>query len=621
MVGIIGNGNILAKIDDSGSIEYMFYPSLGYEKHIFDASFAIYNHGLRWAWDNGWEINQSYVKDTNILRTTYECNEFLMESRDYIPISHNIIIKQISISNKTDETQDLKLFFYENLRMGEIPRENTVQFMKDPRMIMKYDGMYTMCIGSDKKIDSYQCGVRSSDKSALIDISNGILKEYSTSSGLITDSAISWDLKLLPGQKQSVSVYIIMNEYKGDQYKLMETMDSIKVVIDNHEDFYQLTNSYWKNLLETTISKLSANELNRVSMCEDLCKRSLLTLLLLCDRGGGIMASPSLYPDYRHVWCRDGGYIAVALSLCGQSSIVEKYFEWCRKTQNEDGSWVQSYYINGIPRLTAMQIDQVGTTIWAALIHYRKSDNEKFLRKNWAMLKKAADYLSNVSTGLYPSYDLWEEKYGVFTYTLGSMYGGLKSAVEIAKILEENEGLIEKWQNSLKFLKEEVVEKIYLNDKNRFSKALHPKDETVDSSILGITVPFNLVNADDPRMVATADQIDSAFNYKVGGIGRYPKDVYFGGNPWIINTLWLYMYYELLIYDLSKNKSIKKEILNNYREKSSTLFDWVCKYNFSGLMPEQIHKDLGVPISAMPLGWSHAMFIIAVHGDFEILIP
>jgi GH15 family glucan-1,4-alpha-glucosidase len=38
-------------------------------------------------------------------------------------------------------------------------------------------------------------------------------------------------------------------------------------------------------------------------------------------------------------------------------------------------------------------------------------------------------------------------------------------------------------------------------------------------------------------------------------------------------------------------------------------------------MPEQIHKDLGVPISAMPLGWSHAMFIIAVHGDFEILIP
>jgi GH15 family glucan-1,4-alpha-glucosidase len=237
------------------------------------------------------------------------------------------------------------------------------------------------------------------------------------------------------------------------------------------------------------------------------------------------------------------------------------------------------------------------------------------------MLKKAADYLSNASTGLYPSYDLWEEKYGVFTYTLGSIYGGLKSAVEIAKILEENEGLVEKWQNSLKFLKEEVVEKIYLNDKNRFSKALHPKDDTVDSSILGITVPFNLVNADDPRMVATADQIESAFNYKVGGIGRYPKDVYFGGNPWIINTLWLYMYYELLIYSLSKNKAIKREILNNYREKSSNLFDWVCKYNFSGLMPEQIHKDLGVPISAMPLGWSHAMFIIAVHGDFEILIP
>jgi len=621
MVGIIGNGNILAKVDDSGAIEYMFYPSLGYEKHVLDATFAVYNNGLKWAWDNDWDVKQSYVKDTNILRTTYESNDYLMESRDYIPVSHNIIVKQLSITNKTDETHNLKLFFYENLRMGEIPKENTIRYVKDRQLLVKYDGTYAFGIGSDKKISSYQCGVRSTDKSALLDISNGILKEYSESTGLITDSALSWEFSLAPGQKQTVSVFLMMEKYDGSYPKLMSTLNSIKMVIDNHEDFYQLTHSYWKNILDTTISRLSEYELNRVSSYEDLCKRSLLTILLLCDRSGGIMASPSLYPDYRHVWCRDGGYISVALNLCGQHVIAEKYFDWCRKTQNQDGSWVQSYYVNGTPRLTAIQNDQVGTTIWAVLVHYRKTENEKFLKKNWSMVKKAADYLSNIAVNLSPSYDLWEEKYGVFSYTLGSIYGGLKSAVEISKIIEENGPEMDKWNSAMEFLKNEVIEKIYLNDKNRFLKSLSPLDNAIDSSILGLSFPFNLVEADDPKMVNTADQIEDAFNYKIGGIGRYPEDAYFGGNPWIINTLWLHMYYERLIFSFSKNNAIKREIIDKYVQKSINLFEWVCKNNFSGLMPEQVHKDLGVPISAMPLGWSHAMFIIAVHGDFDILIP
>lgn len=113
MVGIIGNGNVLAKVDDSGSIEYMFYPNIGYEKHVLDATFAIYNGGLKWAWNNDWIIKQNYVKETNILRTSYESKEYLLESRDYVPISHNMIIKQLSVTNKTEEIQNIKLFFYE----------------------------------------------------------------------------------------------------------------------------------------------------------------------------------------------------------------------------------------------------------------------------------------------------------------------------------------------------------------------------------------------------------------------------------------------------------------------------------------------------------------------------
>ncbi len=674
MVGIIGNGKILAKIDDSGSLEYIFFPHLGHEKHIFDSSFAIfYDNKLKWNWDNSWDINQNYLKDTNILKTSYENEDFLIESKDYVPISHNSIIKQISILNKSSEKKNLKLFFYENLRMGEIPEVSTVKYRKNRECIIKYDKNYVFCIGSNKKVSSYQCGVRSSESSALNDLKNGILKEYDSAEGLITDSALGWDLELSPNQEQKVSIFIFADKYGGDYTKIMNLLDTLNIVITNHADIYDLTMAYWKNMIETTANSLcnsnqafkdlthikddaNISNLKRIKQYEAICKRSLLTILLLCDHNGGIIASPSLYPDYRYVWCRDAGYMAVALDLCGQHGISEKYFEWCKKTQNSDGSWVQNYYVEGNPRLTAIQIDQVGTTIWAALVHYRITRDKLFLNRYWEMIKKAGDYLSSVANPPSPSYDLWEEKYGVFAYTLGAIYGGLKSAYNICKILGKEEHDIQNWKESMDFLKNEMVDRLYLKDENRFAKSLDPLDKALDASILGLSFSYNLVPVDDPRMISTANQIENAFKYKVGGIGRYPEDVYFGGNPWIITTIWLHMYYENLIKSLSKHgknaihsdqipdssgdlkdfvsiigsienhgeksdETPSSDTLLTYAQKCNNLFDWTLKYNFNELFPEQVHKDLGAPISAIPLGWSHAMVIIAIHGNFDILIP
>ena len=45
------------------------------------------------------------------------------------------------------------------------------------------------------------------------------------------------------------------------------------------------------------------------------------------------------------------------------------------------------------------------------------------------------------------------------------------------------------------------------------------------------------------------------------------------------------------------------------------------RYSFNGMFTEQIHKELGVPISAMPLGWSNAMFLIYVYENDDVIIP
>jgi oligosaccharide amylase len=619
MVSIIGNGKLLAKIDDSGSIKHIFFPHIGYETHIFNSSFAIFcNNQIKWHWDHSWDINQNYLNDTNILKTTYENDDFLMTSKAYVSMSHNLIVKQLFILNKTDVEKDVKLFFYENLRIGEIPNENTVKYVKGKNCLIKYNGNYVFCVGRDKKISSYQCGIKYSDSSALRDIENGILKERDVAIGLITDSALCWEFKIKPAQKYNLSIFILLNKYNGS-YKILNLTDTLQMIAKNQKDIYNFTQNFWKSRVESMVSRWGILKLELKEHI-DVCKRSLLTTLLLCDYEGGIIASPSLHPDYRYVWCRDAGYMAVALDLCGQHEISEKFFEWCKATQNDDGSWVQNYYVEGHPKLTAIQMDQIGTVIWALLVHHRITGDMEFLKRNWDMIKRAGDCLSKVANQLIPCYDIWEENFGLFAYTLGAIYGGLKSGYLIGKELDK-EKEIQHWKESMDFLKNEVVDRFYLKDEGRFAKSLNPIDKTIDTSILGLSFPYNLVPVDDPRMISTANQIEKSFNYKTGGIGRYPGDIYFGGNPWIITTLWLYMYYKNLVNELSRKEKISKSTIENYNKKCQNLLKWALKHQFNGMFPEQVHKDLGVPVSAIPLGWSHAMVIMAIYGDYNTLIP
>ncbi len=652
MVGIIGNNKFLAKLDDMGSIEYVFYPHLGYEKHVFDSAFAVMcDSKLRWHWDYSWEVHQKYLKDTNILKTTYDSNDISIGSLDYIAISHDTIIKELSVLNKTNSEKQIKLFFYENLSIGEFPKKNTVKFLRNDNCIIKYDDRYAFCIGSSKKICSYQCGIKSSESSAYKDIENGILKENTSAEGLITDSAICWNIELKPYQKTIIPIFISISKYDNDYYNLMNLINTFKTISQNKNDIYELTQTYWVNIVKDAVNNLNGAVCNSKGTWHqrdewkkylDICKRSLLTILLLNNYCGGIIASPSIYPDYRYVWNRDASYMAVALDLCGLHYISEKYFEWCRTTQNKDGSWLQNYYVDGKPRLTAMQDDQVGTTLWAVLVHYRLTRNKKFIMRNWEMVKKAGNYLANISLKQSPCYDLWEEKYGVFTHTMGAVYGGLKSAISIANHLSETDKYelsdddkthVENWNNALNFIKNNV-EKFYSKKLNRFVKSINPLDESIDSSILGLSFPYNLISAKDPNMINTAKQIEVAFNYKIGGIGRYPDDTYFGGNPWIITTLWLYLYYKKLIKELSnEEKDNCGENINHiqnqgnnqkikyYENKCNELLSWALKHQFNGLFPEQIHKDLNVPISAIPLGWSHAMVIIAIRNNLDVLTP
>src|SRR5205085_7087185 len=81
----------------------------------------------------------------------------------------------------------------------------------------------------------------------------------------------------------------------------------------------------------------------------------------------------------------------------------------------------------------------------------------------------------------------------------------------------------------------------------------------------------------------------------MGGIGRYPSDLFVGGNPWSLSALWIGLYYAAA----------------GQKEQARHYLDWCLRHAAChDFLPEQSDKRTGEPASAVPLGWSHAWAVV-----------
>jgi glucoamylase len=337
-------------------------------------------------------------------------------------------------------------------------------------------------------------------------------------------------------------------------------------------------------------------------------KRSLLLLKLLSDKNhGGIIAAPCMEPEYRFCWPRDATYIAYAFDRCGFHQESKKFYKWCKRAQEPEGGLYQRYFIEARIRgpCWSSQIDEIATVIWGIGKHFDLTGDRGFLESLWSTIKKAAEFMCDKmdpKTSLIKSVGLWEEKFGSHIYSNAAVCNALKTASRTAKVLNEN-NFSEKWSASAEKIRSSLLDLAWDSSKNQFLKTFNPRDETLDVSLIGLTFPFEVLPAQDEMMRKTVAAIENSFNYEVGGIGRYSGDVYYGGNPWILATLWLALYNEKL-KDGKKMEKLLKWTINHATEL--------------GLLSEQVNKSQGTSISAIPLAWSHAFFILSALGLDEL---
>jgi len=597
----MGNRSTLITIGKNGELRHLFWPSHNYPQHVRGSLPGILvarngNESFSWLTDDPWIRKQRFLPDSTILETSFANPDGIqVKATDLVLSNRDALVRIFEVVNGGSEPSKVSFLYYNDFDIAETPLGDACYFDEKTDSVVSYKRHYWFAYGADKPSSQHQCGVHEEGSDAFVDAKDGHLGGNSLAlhAGVKgVNSCLKWNLGELPqGAREQLVLLMCFGHNKQQALEILE--DSRQSSLAEMVNDVNRSCQDWLRKNKATVVQ---------EQWRELLRRSLLTLQTLVSPDiGGIIAAPTLEPDYRYVWSRDGTYVAYALDRCGYNQDARAFYQWCKEVQQPDGGWAQRYHIEKSPGPSwGEQEDQCATILWGIGQHYNITRNEEFLADMWPTVKKGAEHLlgnRDPETGLVgPSFDLWEEKQALHTYTNAAATAALRESAKIASTIGY-EVLSNAWSNESKNLQTAILKHLWDEQTGRFLKSVKPHDSSIDTAILGLTYPFRVLEPDDPRILSTSRQIENAFTYASEGIGRYPGDTYHGGNPWFITTLWMALY---------------RCQQGNY-EKAKTLIEWCVKHvDELHLFAEQVHKDNGEPISASPLAWSHAMFILAL---------
>jgi GH15 family glucan-1,4-alpha-glucosidase len=365
-----------------------------------------------------------------------------------------------------------------------------------------------------------------------------------------------------------------------------------------------------------------------------LFKRSLLLMRAHVDNHGGFLASLDsdilgIHRDtYAYIWPRDASMAALAFNSAGFIDVPTMFFEFCNQVIGQDGFFKHKYLPDGSIGSTwhalidssghiqlPIQEDETASVVYALWKYYEKGGNLEFVTKVYdKLIVKAADFMMNYrdpTTQLpKPTFDEWEEKVGVFTSTVASVSAALDAAAKFAKVFYDSNRQATLGEAAAQ-TKDSMIKHLFDPKLKRFIKGIYPngeRDTTVDSSVSTIFT-CGVLEAKDEMVKNTMNTLAKELWVKtdVGGLARYKNDMYrrvsidTPGNPWFISTL------RLARWHIAVASALDELI------PAMELLKWTAKNSLSsGALAEQLDPYLGKPVSATPLLWSHAEYVLAV---------
>lgn len=339
---------------------------------------------------------------------------------------------------------------------------------------------------------------------------------------------------------------------------------------------------------------------------------------------GCLIAAPTYMPYYpaqakSYLFCwpgRDLGFcvtagLKIGIDIFGD--VLTWIWERAEDYQKALSKWregllFQSYHPNGRMHGTHFQPDQTGTLLWAI---YEYSKDHKLSPLAMKVVEKSMKGLVGVWSGEQfktTIEDPWEERIAHprfknnLTYSLAACAAGLEGA---NRLVSNNKTKLAALQ-----MRKLIEEEAFAEDGGYFTRRFGGPityHEIIDASMLGLTWPFEVVKASDPRMVSTVEAIEENITDEFG-VYRYQFDHYegeiegsnvhykMGAGAWPLLTFWM---------------SIVQSKMGNRRKAEDYFWLVLDQIGSDLLIPEQIFPKGDPRVGVRPLLWSHAMFVHA----------
>lgn len=640
---VLGNGRFLVNLDEFYRIRDIYFPHIGIENHTEGYPFRVgvwVDGATHWI-NEAWEREIGYDEGTLVSRVVLRHRGLGLElrSRDAIDFEVDVFCRELRVRDLKGEARRIRIFLHHDFHISGTDVGDTALYDPELDAIIHYKRDRYFLIGGgtapEYRLSRYATGkkrVNGAEGTWRDAEGDGLLSGNPIAQGSV-DSTVALELEVEPAGEAVAYYWLAAGERYGDVAELCATVRA-----EGPAALIERTTSYWRLWVEK--HEVDSGLPERII---SLYKTSLLIMRTHVDEDGAIIAATdsditSMARDtYAYMWPRDGALIADSLSRAGYPSLAQRFFDFAGRLVKREGYFLHKYnpdrslasswhpWVDKTgQKVLPIQEDETALVVWALWRHFERYRGVEEVQPLYRpLIVRAAEFMASYrdpATGLpLPSWDLWEERRGVLTFTCAAVWAGLDAAARFAHAFGDTD-LAAEFGRAAEEVKAGILEHLWDEETGRFLRMLVPPDDpndapgrdpTPDSSLFGLHF-LGFLEADDPRLVATLNAVVDALSVptEVGGLARYRGDYYHAvthdweripGNPWFIAQCWRAR------WGMARAKS--PEALDAALEP----LEWVAEHaTAAGLLPEQLHPFSGAPLSVCPLTWSHAAFVSAV---------
>ena len=576
--GIIGNLETCAAIGSDGSIDWMCLPYL--ESPSIFAAILDNERGGHFAIQpvSKFSSFQNYIKETNILQTTFNTPFGMVTITDFMPIKlYNGTKQHRTLFRKVKCTEG-----HIRLELSFKPRFNYAQDIPNFKLIEE--------------------GVSCSFKDENLFLNTTVPLK-------IEDEAVTSQFNM----RKDMEIWFVLQYNQQDHCSPESPLD-----YNNFNEILNDLQEYWQKWTYKC-HKICVLE----DIWHDIIARSGLVLKLLANPESGAIAAAATTSipectggvrnwDYRYAWIRDSSYTIQALFHLEHVQESQDYMRWINSIikqdahpsnirimyplhKNENIREKMLEYLSGYKQSSPVRVgnaafDQKQLDIYGELINaiydttrYGKDISDE----TWEFIKDFVDYICRVWNT--KDRGIWEVRGEPQHYVHSKLmcWVAVDRGIEIAKFKDTETSC--DWEKTKNEIKTAILEKGFNKELNSFVQSFG--SNAIDATTLLIP-RMGLLPYDDPRVQSTIEAVMQNLMTERGLVYRYKNEDGLPGDEgcFLLCSFWL----------------VDSLALSGRLDEATSVFVNILQLMSPlGLLAEEIDPETGKLLGNFPQAFSH----------------